>query len=134
MSRENVEVLRGFYRALARGDREAMTADIHPSIRVHDRPSHPDASVYEGLEGFLRFSEYDRDAFEKVVYEPQDFLATGAYVVVPVRQSGVGKSSALGVEEAIVNVWKLQSGKCVELRIFSTMQEALNAVKQAPKP
>jgi hypothetical protein len=128
MSQENVEVVCAIYRAFAGRDREALVADVDPSIRVYDRPFHPDASVYEGLEGFLRFSETDWEAFENVVYEPQDFKANGPYVVVPIKQSGRGKSSALGIQEGIVNVWKLRRGKCVELRIFSTIEEALEAV------
>ncbi len=131
MSRENVDVVRSIYRAFARRDRQALVAQLDPSIRVHDRPSHPDASVYEGAEGFLRFSETDWEAFEDVAYEPQDFVANGAYVVVPIKQSGKGKSSALAIEEGIVNVWKLRRGRCVELRIFSTVEDALEAVKVA---
>ena len=131
MSRENVEVVRSIYRAFARRDRHALVADLDASIQVHDRPSHPDASVYEGPEGFLRFSETDWEAFEAVVYEPQDFVANGAYVIVPIKQSGKGKSSTLAIEEGIVNVWKLRRGKCVELRIFSTVEQALEAVKLA---
>jgi ketosteroid isomerase-like protein len=128
MSRENVEVVRAIYRAFATRDRDALVAYVDPSIRVYDRPLHPDASVYEGREGFLRFSETDWEAFEDVVYEPQDFLANGPYVVVPIKQSGRGRSSALGIEEVIVNVWKLRRGKCVELRIFSTIEDALEVV------
>jgi ketosteroid isomerase-like protein len=127
MSRENVEVVRAIYRAFEQRDTEALVRHLDPSIRVYDRPLHPDASVYEGQEGFLRFSETDWEAFEEVVYEPQDFLPHGAYVVVPVTQRGRGKSSALGIEEGIVNVWTLRRGKCVELRIFSTVEEALEA-------
>jgi ketosteroid isomerase-like protein len=127
MSPQNVEVVRAIYRAFARRDRDALVRHLDPSIRVHGRPVHPDASVYEGREGFLRFSETDWEAFEEVAYEPQDFLANGPYVVVPIKQSGRGKSSALGIEEHIVNVWKLRRGKCVELRIFSTIEEALEA-------
>jgi ketosteroid isomerase-like protein len=129
MSRENVQIVRAIYRAFARRDRDALVRHLHPSIRVYDRPFHPDASVYEGREGFLRFSETDWDAFDEVVYEPEDFLANGSYVVVPIKQSGRGKSSALGIEEQIVNLWKLRRGKCVELRIFSTMEEALEATE-----
>jgi ketosteroid isomerase-like protein len=128
MSPNNVEVVRAIYRAFARRDRDALVGHLDPSMRVYDRPFHPDASVYEGQEGFLRFSESDWEAFEEVVYEPQDFLADGPYVVVRIKQSGRGKSSALGIEERIVNVWKLRRGKCVELRIFSTIEEALEAV------
>jgi ketosteroid isomerase-like protein len=133
MSRENVEVVRSIYRAFARRDRQALVAGLDPSIRVHNRPSHPDASVYEGHDGFLRFSEADWEAFEDVVYEPQDFFPIGAYVIVPIKQRGKGKSSALAIEEDIVSVWKLRGGKCVELRIFSTVEEALEAVKLAPE-
>jgi ketosteroid isomerase-like protein len=133
MSRENIEVVRSIYRAFARHDRQALVAQLDSSIRVYGRPSHPDASVYEGPEGFLRFSETDWEAFEDVVYEPQDFVAKGAYVVVPIKQSGKGKSSALAIEEGIVNVWKLRRGKCVELRIFSTVEEAFEAVDVAPE-
>jgi hypothetical protein len=128
MPHENVEIVRSIYEAFACRDREALVADLDPSIRIYARPLHPDASVYEGPEGFLRFSETDWEAFEDVVYEPQDFLVNGPYVVVPIRQSGRGKSSALGIEEGIVNVWKLRRGKCVELRIFSTMDDARDAV------
>jgi hypothetical protein len=32
------------------------------------------------------------------------------------------------VDEDVVNVWKVQRGKAVELRIYSTEQEALEAV------
>jgi hypothetical protein len=45
----------------------------------------------------------------------------------PDQAKGRGISSALGIEEAIVNVWKLREGKCVELRIFTTVEEALEA-------
>jgi ketosteroid isomerase-like protein len=127
MSSQNIEVVRAIYRAFARRDKEELVRHLDPSVRVYDRPSHPDASVYQGVEGFLRFSESDWEAFEEVAYEPQDFRANGPYVVVPIKQSGIGKSSALSIEERIVNVWKLRRGKCVELRIFSTIDEALQA-------
>jgi ketosteroid isomerase-like protein len=124
MSQEDVEVVRAIYDAFARRDRDALMRHLDPSIRVYGRPFHPDASVYEGREGFLRFSETDWEAFEEVVYEPQEFVPSGPYVVVQIKQSGRGRSSALGIEERIVNVWKLRRGKCVELRIYSTMEEA----------
>lgn len=129
MSQQNVEVVRAMYAAFARGDRATLVSHLDPAIRVYDRPVHPEASVYEGPEGFLRFAQTDWVAFDEVTYEPQEFLARGEYVVVPIKQSGRGKGSALGVEESIVNVWKLLGGKCVELRNYSTIGEALEAVE-----
>jgi ketosteroid isomerase-like protein len=129
VSPDNVEVVLRVYAAFSRHDRNALLAEIDPSIRVYGRPSHPDASVYHGLEGFLRFSETDWEAFEHVVYEPEEFRTEGDYVIVSIKQSGTGKTSALAIEERIVNVWKLRGGKCVELRIFPTLEEALEAVQ-----
>jgi ketosteroid isomerase-like protein len=127
MSRRNVEVVQAMYAAFARRDRATLLSHLDPEMRVYDRPVHPEASVYEGPEGFLRFAETDWAAFDEVTYEPQDFVARGAYVVVPIKQGGRGRESALGVEESIVNVWKLRGEKCVELRNYSTMAEAVEA-------
>jgi ketosteroid isomerase-like protein len=128
MARENVEVVRAMYEAFARRDRRAILSHLDPAVRVYDRPVHPDASVHEGPEGFLHFAQTDWDAFEQVAYEPQELIDRGSYVVVPITQRGRGKRSALDIEESIVNVWKLRGGKCLELRIFSTIEEALDAV------
>lgn len=131
MAHQNVEIVQAMYEAFALGDLTTLVSHLDPSVKVHDRPLHPEASVYEGPEGFLRFAETDWAAFDEVTYKPQEFLARGTYVVVPIRQSGRGKGSALGVEESIVNVWKLRDGKCVELRNYSTIDEALASLDSA---
>lgn len=128
MSQQNVSVVRMIYEALARGDRASLFRHADPAIRCYDRPIRPDASVYEGHDGWAKFMETDLEAFENVSYEPLRFVETGPYVVVPIRQTGRGKRSALDVEESIVNVWKLRAGRCIEMRVYSTMGEALEAV------
>jgi uncharacterized protein len=131
MAHQNIEIVQAMYEAFALGDLATLLSYLDPAVKVHDRPLHPEASVYEGPEGFLRFAQTDWVAFDEVAYEPQDFLARGPYVVVPIRQSGRGKGSALGVEESIVNVWKLRDGKCIELRNYSTLDEALASLDSA---
>jgi ketosteroid isomerase-like protein len=129
MPDDNVEVVRAIYAAFARRDDAELAMHADPSMKVHNRPEHPEASVsYEGLEGFLRFTHTDWAAFNEVSYEPREFVVRGEYVVVPITQRGRGKGSAVGIEEDIVNVWKLRDGKCVELRIYSTMDEALRGI------
>jgi Xaa-Pro dipeptidase len=125
---QNVEVVRAIYSALAAADRATLLSHLDLSIRVYDRPVHPEVSLYEGHEGFVRFAETDWDSFDEVIYEPQEFVEREPYVIVPIRQRGTGKGSSLAVEESIVNVWKLLAGKCVELRNYSTIDEALAAV------
>ena len=76
----------------------------------------------------MRFWQSDREVFESVLYSPRGFTDADDYVVVPIRQSARGKASKVPVEEDIVNVWKVRCGKAVELRIYSTEREALEAV------
>jgi ketosteroid isomerase-like protein len=128
MSDRNVEVVSAIYAAFAHRDEAALLAHVDPEVRVYDRAHHPEASVYEGREGFVRFTRTDWAAFDEVSYEPQDFVVKGPCVIVPIKQSGRGKGSALGIEESIVNVWRLRDGKCIELRIYSTLEEAFAAI------
>ena len=131
MSEENLAAVRAIYDAFARRDRVGMLAYVDADVTIHARPHHPDVSVYEGHEGFRRFTDSDWEAFEEVTYEPTDFIEKGPYVIVPIRQAGRGKGSDVGIEESIVNVWKMSAGRCVELRIHSTLDEALEAVTRA---
>jgi ketosteroid isomerase-like protein len=96
----NVVIVQAMYEAFARRDQATLVSHLDPAMRVYDRPLHPEASVYEGVEGFLRFAVTDWPAFDEVSYEPQDFL-----------------------------VWKLRDGRCVELRNYSTLDEALQAIE-----
>jgi ketosteroid isomerase-like protein len=128
MSQENVEVVRAIYEAFAAGDLGAILGAADPAIRCYDRPDRPGAGVYTGHDGLLAFRESDREVFENVRYEPSDFIDAGDHVVVRIRQAGRGKASSVPVEEVIANVWRLRDGKCVEVRVYSTEQEALDAV------
>ena len=96
-------------------------------MRVYDRAVHPEASVYEGHEGFLRFAQTDWDAFDEVRYEPQDFVVHGEYVVVTIKQGGKGRAARWGSRRASSTSGSC-AGKCVELRNYSTMGEALEAI------
>jgi ketosteroid isomerase-like protein len=128
VSEDNVRVVREIYEAFSRGDRAAVLSRADPAIRCYDRPARPDPSVYEGHEGLARFMDTDREVFDEVSYVPRDFIDAGPYVVVPITQSGKGRHSAAKVDERIVNVWRLRGGRCVELRVYSTTAEALDAV------
>lgn len=129
MSQENVRVVRGIYEAYARGDTQAMLDAVDPNIRFFDRPSRPGATVYVGREGLLRFGESDSEVFSDVRYEPVEFVDLGEYVVVRIRQAGRGRASGLPVEEEIVNAWKVHAGRPTEMRVYSDVQEAFEALR-----
>ena len=86
MSQDNVEVVRAMYAAFARRDRATMLRHLDPAMTVHDRAHHPEASVYDGPDGFLRFAETDWEAFDEVTYEPRAFDARGPFVIVQITK------------------------------------------------
>ena len=127
MSQENVRVVRHMYDAYARGDPAALLAHADPEIRCYDRPDRPGATVYIGHDGLLEFAETDTEVFENFSYKPASFREAGNYVVVVVRQTGLGRTSSVPVEDEVANVWKVRDGKCIEMRVYSSEREALEA-------
>jgi ketosteroid isomerase-like protein len=128
---DNVGVVREIYEAFDRGDRAGVLSRVDPAIRCYDRPARPDPSVYLGHEGLARFMDTDREVFDEIRYEPREFIEAGPYVIVPITQAGRGRHSTAKVEERIVNVWRLEGGRCIELRVYSTTAEALEAVRRS---
>jgi ketosteroid isomerase-like protein len=128
MSQENVRVVRQIYEAYARGDTRALLDAVDPDIRFFDRPNRPGASVYVGREGLLRFGDSDSEVFSNFRYEPVEFVDMGEHVVVRIRQAGRGKASGLPVEEEIVNAWKLHAGRPTEMRVYSDVRGAFEAL------
>jgi hypothetical protein len=55
ISHQKVEVVRAMYAAFAGRDRATLLSHLDPEMRVYDRPVHPEASIYEDREGFLRW-------------------------------------------------------------------------------
>lgn len=128
VSQANLDSVRRIYEAFADRDMTKLVSAADPAIMCYDRPNRPGATVYTGHDGLILFAKSDFDAFEDVRYDPREFIHVGDYVVVPIRQSGRGNFSQVPVEEDIVNVWKFRDGKAVELRCYSSTQEALLAV------
>ena len=131
MSRENVEVVRRIYEAFARGDIATLVSATDPEIRCYDRAGHPGAKVFYGHQGLLQLIEDDRQVFDEIRWEPREFTEVGDRVVVPIRQSGRGKASGIPIQDDVVMVWTLDGGKALELHIYATEREALEAVAQS---
>jgi ketosteroid isomerase-like protein len=123
MSRQNVEIVKRIYEALADRDTDALLAATDPDIRLYSRPSHPEATVFWGHSGLLKAIEEDRATLE-LRYEPRAFVDLGDHVMVPMRQTGRGRGSGIEIDEELVTVWKLHGGKAVEWRIYSTEDDA----------
>lgn len=128
MSQENVEIIKRHYQALNRGDTTVLLAAVAADCEWWDRDDDPDATVHRGPAALLaRMSEIN-DVWEELRVEPQEFIDTGEFVVVPIRALGRGRGGGVGVEFDEVHVYRLRQSKIIELREYREKAEALKAV------
>jgi ketosteroid isomerase-like protein len=128
MSQENADIIKRHYEALNRGDIAVMLDALAPDCQWWDRRDDPDATVHRGPAALLaRMSEINA-VWEELRIEPQEFIDTDEFVVVPIRAVGLGRGSGVGVEFDEVHVYRLRNDKIIELREYREKAEALKAV------
>ena len=99
-----------------------------PDIAWWESEDVPEPTVHRGLDAVAaRFAELD-DLWIGLVSEPQEFIDTGDLVVVPFRQTAFGRASGVAIDENWAHVFRLRSGKIIELREYRDLSEALEAV------
>jgi len=129
MSQENVELARRGYEAFTTGDPAGVVGFLDAEIEVHDFAEMPDAAVYHGPEGFLAIIANTLEEFDDFRLEAEEFSAPDdEHVLVLVRQGGRGKESGADVEARVVHLWRIRDGKAVELWLYGSREEALEAL------
>ena len=114
------EIATRSYRAFARDDLDAVLADMHPEIEWHQAQGLPHGGLYQGLDEVRRnvFDPLDRDWWQEFVVEPEEFLESGAQVVVLGRYRGVAKGTGKALDVPFVHVWTFRDGLAVRFRQF----------------
>ena len=79
-----VPIVARSYEAFARGDMDAVLADMHPDIEWHQAQGLPHGGLYRGVDEVRRrvFDPLDRDWWAEFVVTPEQFLDAGEDVVV----------------------------------------------------
>lgn len=132
MSQETVDFLRAGYedfnRAVKSGDlRPWIEKFFDPEVEWRLAEDQPDAGPFRGHEGVKRLFDGWLEAWEDWALEPEDFIeARDAWVVLD-RIHGRGKGSGVNVDVPYAHVFRLRGGKVVEVRDYSTKEEALEA-------
>jgi ketosteroid isomerase-like protein len=131
MSEENVELVRGMYEALNRGDIESALALADPPPDFEFVPSGvliPDLSgVQRGPEGLRRLMEAFFGEFDALHAEVHDLIDAGDQVFSSFTLTGRGKQS--GVETTFDGwlVWTVTDGRAARLLGFTDRDPALEA-------
>jgi ketosteroid isomerase-like protein len=128
MSRENVDVVRQALEGLARGDMQAAVVDLDPDAEMFDFDI-PDADVYRGPDGFLKWLGVWGESWESWRFEDLKILPAGEDRAVALfRMIVKGKDSGVEIDRRDGVAYTLRSGKIVRIEYYNDQRQALEAV------
>ena len=128
MSKENVEVVRRGFAAVARGDLDALATVLAPEFEYI--PTGAFVGVREtsaGANGFRRFLESFWEEFDQPSIEIRRLTEAGDEVVTWVTFRGRGTQSGAETSLDLWILWTLRNGKLIRGRAFRSSGEALEA-------
>jgi len=133
MSRENVEVVRRVYDAIARGDTATVLAayDLEVEWEFTRSPFGPmfKQDVYRGHDGMRAFTrERYEEAWTEIEDNLDEVIAAGNQIITVLTSRGRGRASGVEVDRTHAGVWTFQGGKIVRVEWVGTRDEALEAV------
>jgi ketosteroid isomerase-like protein len=132
MSKENVEIVRRVYDAVARGDAGAVLALYDPDIEI-DGSRLPE-SVLSGRthrRGHKELRSVTREwneAWTSAEDRCEELIDAGEHVISVVTRRGRGRTSGVEVEKRVAGVWTIREGKIIRTAWFPSVEEALKAV------
>ena len=114
------ELVQRSYVEFARGDLDAVMADMHDEIEWHQAQGLPHGGFYRGIAEVRRniFDPLDEQWWDEFSATPDEFLDAGAEVVVLGRYRGVAKGTGKRLDVPFVHVWTVRDGKAVRFRQF----------------
>lgn len=116
----NADLVRRSYDAFARGDLDAVVADMADDIEWQQAQGLPHGGTYRGLAEVREnvFDPLDRDWWSAFSATPAEFLEAGNEVVVLGRYRGTAMQTGKTLDVPFVHVWSLRDGKAWRFRQY----------------
>jgi ketosteroid isomerase-like protein len=129
MAEQSVEVVRGIYEALGRGDMPGVLGAMADNIEWYEAEGMPYGGVYHGGEAVAQnvFGPITQDIPDFAV-TPEEFIASGDAVAVVARYTGTGKATGKQLDLPVVHVWDVREGKIARFRQFADTAKFLEVV------
>jgi ketosteroid isomerase-like protein len=125
MSQENVELIRSLYDDWLRG--EIGRDKLDPDISMVESTTLPGAVSASGIEAVERYIRSFAKHWEKISFQPLEYVDAGDRVVVVARLQGIGKKSGVEVTRTWAYVWTLRGQKALSMVGYADRDEALKA-------
>lgn len=115
-----IDIVKRSYVAFARGDLDAVMADMHPQIEWHQAQGLPHGGLYRGLDEVRRniFDPLDQEWWEGFTADPDEFLDAGDQVVVIGRYRGISKETRKQLDVPFVHIWSMCGDKAIRFRQY----------------
>jgi ketosteroid isomerase-like protein len=133
MSQENLELIRGVYRAFATGDIPDVLARMAPDMVWNEAENFPyaDHNPYVGHDAIIAgvFARLggEWDGFAVV---PDEFLDAGDTIVVLGRYKGSCKATGTALDAQMAHVWRVADGKATRFQQYTDTLQAARAMGQ----
>jgi ketosteroid isomerase-like protein len=125
----NVALVRSAYDAFNRQGQEAILAYLDPAIEW-DESELParQPGIYQGHEGVRRLLRENATLWDDISVAVDEVLqCRDGSVVAFIRVTGRGRNTGVDVELATAQVWVIEGGKAVRVRLYLDRQEAIDA-------
>lgn len=127
MSR-NVDLLRRLYDTWNReglGFFETAREFLDPDVEFREPPEFPGGGTYRGVEGWRAAMSRQLEAWEHVLFEPDEFLESGDHVFCALRVRTLGKETQIETERVIFHVVTIRQNRILAMRVFFERAPAL---------
>jgi ketosteroid isomerase-like protein len=125
MSEENVQLIRTALAAWSRGDLDAVLELTHPDVEYRTSGAFPGLrTVYQGREGFARFTREFRDPWEEITFTPDRLVDAGDQVAVLGRFDARGRDGIV-VGKELGFVFTMRDGLATNISAYADWDTTL---------
>ena len=101
----NKEIIQFMYRAMEKGDLDAMALYLHDDVVVEEAESLPYGGLWKGKERYLDLVKTVGSTWEDVSFDVQALVADGDYVIALTDLSGKGVKTQKTFESSLSEVF-----------------------------
>jgi ketosteroid isomerase-like protein len=128
VSQSNIEIVRGIYEAVDRGDFDAAGDPLHPEFEVHLAGIFLDLEpVHRGRDVVQKLVAHGSETWEEVTIKADRIVDLGERTLVLAHFQAKGREG-IEVQRPIAHLWTMRNGQAVRMDAYADQQEAMSQV------